>query len=277
MEPEVVSFTVPVENNKTLFVWNIANKLPEEKIYCSLLKEFSLFGPLHSLKLLPNAGVTEPGYYAVIKYFCSHDASRAQESCDRKTLFQETPLKVRVCNRQKGFQYKSLSLNSSKCQDLANHYLGFNGWSKRIIALQNISGLDDVEDEGNPPEKKNLRFLCLLEVVLPGHGVRSRGVGVAEEDLEKPNDPMEFLMKTGKLQKYAVQKALSDAFQKILLIVFGNGKVAVEYVSSDDDAVDCLTEEELRGLIQVNDFTWTQLNMDGEEESQTELTFYEDT
>ncbi|MEE6513339.1 hypothetical protein FKM82_020908 [Ascaphus truei] len=89
---------------------------------------------------------------------------------------------------------------------------------------------------------------------------------------------MEILTKTGKLQKYAIQKALSAAFQKILLVVSEKGRVVVEYVPSEDDAVDCLSEEELRGLIQVNDFTWTQLNQDGEEEDVlAELSFQEET
>ncbi|KAE8606591.1 hypothetical protein XENTR_v10010793 [Xenopus tropicalis] len=245
MNPEVVSFTIPTESNKIVFVWNISAQKPEEEIYCSLLKVFSQFGALYSLKLLPNAGVCDPGYYAVIKYYCCRDASKAQEACDQKTLFQDTPLKVRVCNKQKGFQYKSLSLNSSKCQDLANHYLGFNGWSKKIIALQNISGLDEAEDEGEVQEKTKLRYLCLLEVGLPGHGIRSRGVGVAEEILVKHKE---------------------------------NGKVAAEYVSPNDDTVDCLSEEELQGLIQVNDFTWTSYNPEGEEEEiLTEFSFHEDT
>ncbi|CAH2302815.1 RAD52 motif-containing 1 [Pelobates cultripes] len=184
---------------------------------------------------------------------------------------------VRVCNKQKVFQYKSLALNSSKCQDLANFYLGFNGWSKRIIALQNISGLHELEDECDTQEQRKVRYMCVLEVMLPGYDVCSRGVGVAEEDVEKSNDPMEFLMKSGKLQKYAVQKALSDAFHKILLVIFESGKVAVEHVASSNDPVDCLTEDELQGLIQINDFTWTQINKDGEEESLSELTFYEET
>ncbi|KAM4622990.1 RAD52 motif-containing protein 1 [Discoglossus pictus] len=276
MEPEIVGFTVPIESNKIVFIWNISAVLPEENIYRSLLNVFSPFGPLYSLKLLPNSGVSDPGYYAILKYYSFRDAARAQGACDKKTLFQDTPLKVRVCNKQKGYPYKSLILNSSKCQDLANHYLGFNGWSKRIIALQNITGLDEPDDDDGPEQNK-LKYLCVLEVMLPGHGVCSRGVGVTEENLEKPNDPAEFLMKTGKLQKYTVQKALSDAFQKILLVVFDNGKVAVEHVLAEEEAVDCLTEEELQGLIQVNDFTWTPVNEDVEDEDLADLTFYEET
>ncbi|XP_075440703.1 RAD52 motif-containing protein 1-like isoform X2 [Ascaphus truei] len=168
---------------------DISAQLSQGEIYRGLLNVFSEFGALYSVRLLPNAAVADPGFYAVIKYYSARDAGRAQEACDRKRLFQDSPLKVRLCRKQKGFQPKVLALSSSKCQDLANHYLGFNGWSKRIIALQNISGLDELEtgDGDALQEQRTVKYLCLLEVTLPGHDVCSRGVGVAEEDLEKPN------------------------------------------------------------------------------------------
>ncbi|XP_056405155.1 RAD52 motif-containing protein 1 isoform X2 [Hyla sarda] len=247
---------------------------------CSMLKVFSQFGPLYSLKLVPNASVAGPGYYAVLKYYSSQSARRAQAACDKKNLFQDTPVKVQICIKQKGFPYKSLELYSQKCQELANYYLGFNGWCKRIIALQNISGLDDnPEMESDPQELGKLRYLCVVEVILPYHGVCSRGVGVAEECLEKQNDPLEYILKSGKVQKYAEQKALSNAFQKILLVVLDSGKVAVEYVSGEEDNVDCLSEEELKGLIQVNDFTWAPMDAGGgeDEEDWAEISFHEDT
>ncbi|XP_068118349.1 RAD52 motif-containing protein 1 isoform X1 [Hyperolius riggenbachi] len=278
MEPEVLSFTIPIESNKIVFVWNITAQLSEGEIYFSLLKVFSQFGPLYSLKLLPNAGVAEPGYYAVLKYFSSRSAKKAHAACDRKSLFQDSPLKVQVCSRQKQFPYKSLELYGHKCQEVANYYLGFNGWSKRIIALQNISGLDcDAEEAASPQEQSKLRYLCVVEVTIHGHDIHSRGVGVAEETIEKQKDCAEFLSKNAKVQKFAVQKALSKAFQKILLIVFDSEKVAVEYVSDEDDAVDCLTEEELQGLIQVNDFTWAPMDFGegDDEETLANLTFHE--
>lgn len=32
----------------------------------------------------------------------------------------------------------ALALNSSRCQELANYYFGFNGWSKRIIKVNSV-------------------------------------------------------------------------------------------------------------------------------------------
>ncbi|OPJ79570.1 hypothetical protein AV530_017108 [Patagioenas fasciata monilis] len=65
------------------------------------------------------------------------------------------------------------------------------------------------------------------------------------------SDPLEFLTATRRVQKIAAGRALSNAFQKILLVVLENGKVAVEYNSTQEELTDSLTEEELKGLVQV--------------------------
>ncbi|XP_069490151.1 RAD52 motif-containing protein 1 isoform X3 [Ambystoma mexicanum] len=222
---EIIEFRVPTENNKTLFVWNITARMSEEETYIYLMKIFSEFGLLYSIRVCRNAAVAEAGYYAIVKFFSSRDASRAQIKCDKQVLFQEVPLKVRLCTKQKGYLQLGRGLNSVKCQDVANHYLGFNGWSKRIVMIQNISGFEDMEEEDAEkgteaePDAKSLKYLSVIEIQLHKHGLCSRGVGVAEEKLQNPNDPLEIAMMTGKIQKFAVQKALSDAFQKILLVV----------------------------------------------------------
>nr|XP_021151193.1 uncharacterized protein LOC102084175 isoform X2 [Columba livia] len=113
----------------------------------SLFLAFSKFGPLYSVRARRNAAVAGPGYYAIIKFYSAGDASRAQRACNGQRLFQKSPLKVCVCTKQKGFQQQVLALNSNKCQELANHYLGFNGWSSRIITLQNVSGFDGENEE----------------------------------------------------------------------------------------------------------------------------------
>ncbi|XP_065554928.1 RAD52 motif-containing protein 1 isoform X5 [Lathamus discolor] len=103
----------------------------------SLFSAFSRFGPLYSVRARRNAAVAGPGYCAVIKFYSAGDASRAQHACNGQRLFQKSPLKVCVCTKQKGLQQKVLALSSNKCQELANHYLGFNGWSSRIITTTN--------------------------------------------------------------------------------------------------------------------------------------------
>ncbi|TFJ98582.1 RNA-binding protein FUS-like [Platysternon megacephalum] len=259
--PEVLGFRVPTESGKALLVWGL-----EEGAEHSLFSAFSEFGLLYSLRVHRNAAVAGPGYYALVKFYSARDASRAQRACNRQRLFQKSPLKVCICTRQKAFQQQVLALRSYKCKELANYYLGFNGWSNRIITLQNISGFDlENEELGGLPERQCLKYLCVVEVTLPHHGICTRGLGIAEAYVENGRDPLEFVMKTGNVQKLAVEKALSGAFQKILLIVLENGKVAVEYNSAQEEPMDSLTDEELRGLIQVNDLSLEQLNLEEEE------------
>ncbi|NXP29699.1 RDM1 protein, partial [Scytalopus superciliaris] len=231
-----------------------------------LFSAFSSFGPLHSVRAHSNAAVAGPGCYGIVKFYSARDASRARRACHGHSLFQGAPLKVCVCTKQKGLQHQTPALSSNKCQELANHYLGFNGWSSRIITLQNVSGFDGENEElGESSRKGSVKFLCALEVTLPKHGVRSRGVALGEADVGTGEDPLEFLMATRRAQKLAVGKALSGAFQKILLVVLENGKVAVEYDSSQEEPTDSLTEEELKGLVQVNELSLEQFDLEGEE------------
>ncbi|XP_043818740.1 RAD52 motif-containing protein 1 [Dromiciops gliroides] len=261
---EVVSFTVPAGSDKTLFVWELSPGPGAEVLQHSLFTEFSRFGLLYSVRVFPNAPEATPGFYAIIKFYSARDACRAQKACDQKHLFQKSPVKVRLCTRRKMHQHPIYPLSSFRCQELANYYLGFNGWSKRIIMLQKLP--DFIVKENTSPDKssarQSLKYFCALEVVLPVYECRSRGVGIAEEYLEQQEGPLEFLMKKKKTQKLAIQKALSDAFQKLLMVVLESGKVVVEYRPTEErDSV----SEEFKDLIQVNDVSWNQ-SYQGEEE-----------
>ncbi|KAM9255126.1 RAD52 motif-containing protein 1 [Cariama cristata] len=267
---EVVEFRVPTGSAETLLVWGLE---PEPGLEHSLFSVFSKFGPLYSVRAHRNAAMAGPGYYAIIKFYSAGDASRAQRACNGQRLFQKSPLKVCVCTKQKGFQQQVLALNSNKCQELANHYLGFNGWSSRIITLQNVSGFGiENEELGKTLQKRSVKYLCAVEVTLPNHGVRTRGVALGKADIENSEDPLEFVTATRRVQKLAVGKALSSAFQKILLVVLENGKVAVEHNSSPQEPTDSLTEEELKGLVQVNELSLEQFDLE-EEEVLSDLSF----
>ncbi|NWR89718.1 RDM1 protein, partial [Furnarius figulus] len=260
---ELLQFRVPAGPARTLLVWGLE---PQPGLERSLFSAFSSFGPLYSVRAHSNAAVAGPGCYGVIRFYSAHDASRARHACDGHRLFQRAPVKVCVCTKQKGFQQQTPPLSSNKCQELANHYLGFNGWSSRIITLQNVSGFDGENEEmGKTSQKGLVKFLCGLEVTLPNHGVCSRGVALGETDVGTGEDPLEFLRATRRAQKLAVGKALSAAFQKILLVVLENGKVAVEYDSSQEEPTDSLTEEELKGLVQVNELSLEEFDLEGEE------------
>ncbi|KAI5091074.1 RAD52 motif-containing protein 1 [Silurus meridionalis] len=224
LEADIIEFRVPTENNKTLFIWEIQPSHSEAFIYESLCSVYSSFGALYLVKVCPNASVAAPGFYALVKFYSSAQASKAQRSTDKQCLFQEVPLKVRLSTKQNPkFLSESQSLSNAKCQDLANHYLGYNGWSTRIITVKDISQCADAGwslDAGSQGEL--LKYGCIVELILPRHGVTCRGVGVAEEVVDKEK---------------------------------GNGKVAVERRTDQEEI---LPDENVEGILQVNDISWKE-------------------
>ncbi|XP_034360159.1 RAD52 motif-containing protein 1 isoform X2 [Arvicanthis niloticus] len=259
---ELISFVVPTQSDKVLLVWELSAGPPAEALSHSLFTVFSQFGLLYSVRVFPNAAVAGPGFYAIVKFYSSRDAQRAQKTCDGKPLFQTSPVKVRLGTRHKALQHQAFALNSSRCQELANYYFGFNGWSKRII--KELSGLEDATLAVSM-QKRNPQFFCAVEVVLPSYGCRSPGVGISEEpqhQLEEGQSP--FLTKRKRAQKLAFQAALSDAFQKLTILVLESGKIAVEYRPTEED-LDARSEEELQNLIQVSCFPSSQPSQREEE------------
>lgn len=263
---ELIPFVVPAQSDKVLLVWELSAGPPAEALSRSLLTAFSRFGLVYSVLVFPNAAVAGPGFYAVLRFYSSRDARRAQKACDGEPLFQTSPVKVRLGTRRTAPRHQTFALNSSRCQELANYYFGFNGWSKRIIKLQELPG-PDREALSGPSQKRSLQFFCAAEVVLPSYGCRSRGVGISEEPLHQlEEDPGQssFLMKRKTAQKLAIQRALSDAFQKLSIVVLESGKIAVEYRPSEE-SLDPGSEEELQNLIQVSCFPWNQPSQREEE------------
>ncbi|XP_026525651.1 RAD52 motif-containing protein 1 isoform X2 [Notechis scutatus] len=228
---EILEFRVPPGNGRTLLVLGLESDASEHALHLT----FSAFGLLHSVRLHRNAPVAGPGYHAFVKFYSARDASKAQQACNGRSLFQKTAVKICICTRQRALAKQTLPLNSYKSQELANYYLGFNGWSSRIVTLQNISGFEDDEKEGGGtlPRQHNSKYLCVQELSIPRYGIYTRGIGVAELHVNPSQE---------------------------------NGKLAVEYSCPEKDPIDCLSEEELRGHIQITELSFSQLDPLGEEE-----------
>lgn len=265
IEVEVIEFRVPAENNKTIFIWDIQTGFSEAFIYEALWSVYSAFGALYLLKVCPNAAVATPGFYAMVKFYSSAHASKAQRATDKQCLFQNSPLKVRLSTKQNpNLFFGGQSLSHARCQDLANHYLGFNGWSTRIVTMKDISKCADAGwSLPTASQGELLKYGCVVELTFPQYGVVCRGVGVAEDVVDPEKGLEEKLWKRGRLMKWAKDKAVVGAFEKVLLIVFGNGKVAVECRVNQEEV---LPDDDIEGAIQVNNISWTDFEADGGEE-----------
>ncbi|TKC33632.1 hypothetical protein EI555_017215, partial [Monodon monoceros] len=82
-------------------------------------------------RVFPNASVACPAFYAIIKFYSAMDAHRAQKACEQKQLFHTSPVKAHLGTRHKAVQHNTPALNSSRCQEWANYYFDFHGWSKK--------------------------------------------------------------------------------------------------------------------------------------------------
>ncbi|XP_036944179.1 RAD52 motif-containing protein 1 isoform X2 [Acanthopagrus latus] len=268
MEVDILEFQVPVENNKTLFVWDIQPSHTEAQIYEDLYAVFSSFGPLYLLKVCPNAPLNPPGFYALIKFYSAAQASKAQRQTDGRSLFQSSPLKVRLSSKHTPHFLcdSSRPLSHARCLELANHCLGFNGWTSDIITLKELTNEEEEEEEeGGGGQWRRLKFGCLLQLSFPHHAQTTRAAAVVE-DRFTCTGPDVLLQKRCKLQKVVREKALVQAFATVLLILLGGGKVMVELKQTSDQFL----PEQTEGVLQVNELTWSQLAPDEEEDDDDE-------
>ncbi|XP_038138194.1 RAD52 motif-containing protein 1 isoform X1 [Cyprinodon tularosa] len=271
MEVDILQFRVPVENNKTLFVWDIPPVVTQDQVYEQLSQAFSSFGPIYLLKVCPNAPLHPPGFYAIIKFYSAAHAAKAQNLTDGCPLLHQPALKclslqVKLSSKQTPhfLSGRSTPLNHARCVELANRCLGFNGWTSDIITLKELTSEeeeDEEEDEGGV--RRRLRFGCMMKLSFPQHGVTTRGVAVVEESFTCAG-PEVLLQRRCKLQRSVREKALVQAFSSVLLILLGNGKVMVELKQTSDQ----FEAEETEDILQVNEFSPSEALADEEDEDE---------
>ncbi|XP_070704258.1 RAD52 motif-containing protein 1-like isoform X2 [Pempheris klunzingeri] len=270
MEVDILEFKVPVENNKTVFVWDIQPSHTEANIYDGLFRVFSSFGPLYLLKLSPNAPPNPPGFSALIKFYSAAQASKAQRQTDGRSLFQSSPLKVRLSSKHTPhfLSDSSRPLSHAHCLELANHCLGFNGWTSDIITLKELTDGEEGDEEEEEEEEEEgggrrmrLRFGCLLQLCFPRHRRTTRAAAVVE-DCFTCTGPDVLLQKRCKIHKMVREKALVQAFSRVLLLL-GEGKVMVEVNQTSDQFL----PEQTEGVLQVREFV-----PDEEEDEEWDLT-----
>ncbi|XP_023145829.2 RAD52 motif-containing protein 1 [Amphiprion ocellaris] len=268
---EVLEFVVPVENNKTLFVWNIEPSLTEAQIHAQLLSVFSAFGPLYLVKVNPNAPLHPPGFYALIKFYSAVQAAEAQRLTDGKTLFQSSQLKVRLSSKQTPAFMSGISrpLSHAHCLELANHCLGFNGWTSEIITLKELTD-EEEEGEGEGGRVRSLRMGCLLQLCFPRHLRSSRGAAVLEDTFTCTGADV-VLQRRCRLHRLVREKALVQAFTPVLLILLGNREVMVEVKQTSDQ----LLPDDTEGILQVNEFSSVEVPADEDVPDDDQLDFTE--
>ncbi|ESP03383.1 hypothetical protein LOTGIDRAFT_237694 [Lottia gigantea] len=245
---EMIDFSIPTCNRKNLFMTNIVSGMDaidvEDQLHC----KFSQFGLLYEVQVFKSKNQAQKenavlsysenatAYYAFIKFYSSIAATRAQKNLTGKCFIGEKCCKITYAKRTK-VPEEPLCLTVSQCVELANYYLGFNGWSNEIQLLKRYTS--DVEsnteqDKQNVIENgtsvdrevETVKFVCITKLYITGHFLSSQGSGVWEEKYSRNGDGKGTAY--GKARKIAKQRALQNALSKLLLIVLPDGKVTVE-------------------------------------------------
>uniref|UniRef100_A0AAQ4RC63 DM1 domain-containing protein n=1 Tax=Gasterosteus aculeatus aculeatus TaxID=481459 RepID=A0AAQ4RC63_GASAC len=242
MEVDILEFRVPVDNNKTLFVWDIQPSHSEAQIYVGLHGVFSSFGPLY-----------------LLKFYSAAQASKAQRQTDGRPLLQSCPLKVKLSSKHTSYfrSDSSRPLSHARCLELGNHCLGFNGWTSDIITLKELTNTEEEHEGGG--RWRRLKFGCLLQLSFPHHRQTTRAAAVVE-DCFTCTDPDLLIQKRCKLHRLVREQALVNAFSPVLLLLLGSGKVMVELKQTSDEFLPNETE----GLLQVEEFSWSEFAADEE-------------
>ena len=202
---ELIEFTYPKDTK--ICLPNILWRRSEEDLVEFLTSKFKVFGLIHSLVVRPKDDET---YYSYITFYSAQSARKAKLKSHNNLLISGM-----VCRVVKSHQSNSYeqTLSKAKCVDLANYYLGFNGWNSEIVYHR----MEDISEE--TPVKVKYGSAIRLTV---GH-VTVDGVGVAES-----NDNVSKAKLISYVGKCALNAAFRNAFSKLILVVVDQSKVRVQ-------------------------------------------------
>ncbi|XP_019627112.1 PREDICTED: RAD52 motif-containing protein 1-like [Branchiostoma belcheri] len=241
---ELVEFVRPYTSDKILYVSKISSQLSEGEVYFRLCKAFEPYGlinDVHVVKPSVRLQTATEGqqeersyYYAFVKFYLARDAAKARAGLNGKYLIGRQPILVQHATKMKKREPSPLPF--SKCLDLANHFLGFDGWSSHVVSF----GQDPESPQHDP---NSLRYICVMKIEIRGWDLSCGGVGLGEKTID-PTRPEERVSLIGAAMKTAVNRALQNAFQKVILIVMDNKKVAVEINNTVPDGIPNSTEGE---------------------------------
>ena len=130
---EIIEFKTPTGSSTSLYLSQFeCEGLEESKIVTILHEHFSKWGLIYNLNL-SKCDSDPTDYYCYIKYYSSRAACKAKRENKGTVSLEDGQLKFRVSGSSGGRGSCSLPLARSKCEELANYYLGFNGWSSQVL------------------------------------------------------------------------------------------------------------------------------------------------
>ena len=170
-----------------------------------LRQRFEPFGLIHCIK----ASQGQDSFYAYINYYSSEAAQKAISFfLKQECTFQGQPCKIQRKTRDNVLK-KGRPLYVNQCEDLANFYLGFNGWSSKIL-YHNMESF----------EGQTVTFATAVQLTFSEfEGQIAEGVGLAKAEFSSPEEKS---VQIAIAQKSSKSAAVMNAFSKVILALIHN-------------------------------------------------------
>jgi len=207
---ELIDFHYPKAGTK-LRMPRIVWEGPESSLVDLLSTEFSKFGLLYQVTAKPGP---DPGiFFAYVTFYSSKSASTARLRLNNNLVISGKAVKVRKSESNlKNHPLLEQPLSRDKCHDLANFYLGFNGWSTEVV----YSRVEEIKENPN-----SIKYATAIRLTIGDFHVD--GVGLCEQvqggELGSKVQLMSYVRKT------SLSAALRNAFSRIILVVVDCDKV----------------------------------------------------
>ncbi|KAL3884169.1 hypothetical protein ACJMK2_030389 [Sinanodonta woodiana] len=230
---------------------------------------FGKYGLVYGVQVFPvkwqldekKTGNHSGGYYGFVTFYSSLSAARSKDDLNNKVVIEGNECKISFAKRKKKVQ-ESTILHFTRCRELANYYLGFNGWSSQIKLLYEEAGQADSAND-----TPSVKYVCVVRLDFPHQKLHTDGMGAWQESYIK-QDPVSRGRAVCKCKKLAFQRALENSFSRVLLIILSNGKVTVEIDTTKPDILPQELQEE-EAVIKVNNLD-EDPGLDGEKDVEVE-------
>ena len=128
---EIIEFKPPQGIVTCLHLTQLeCGSLEEASLSSELYSYFSQYGLIFNI----NIGKSEVSSecYCYVRYYSVRSACKAKQNNKGKVAICDGKITFRV-NRKSNSQPTNIPLARQKCEELANYYLGFNGWSSELL------------------------------------------------------------------------------------------------------------------------------------------------
>lgn len=215
-EVELIDFNIP--HNAQLYMKKVVWTGSKEELASFLEDKMVPFGLVSFIHVEKSADETSDEssscneWYAYVNFYSTRCAARARLHLHENLVVNGNACRVYQRNRKHSFADRRLSLR--KCEQLANHYLGFNGWCSQVLYHRLES--DEIDEETG---KTKRTYATAIKLTFPRDQVEVEGAGIATAEYLHQTDKYSAMSMA---QKFSKSAAMQNAFAKAILVIVHN-------------------------------------------------------